>query len=129
VFNYSDYEIKNIYAKCIKYLLVAAILLFCLFIKNISYALGFVLGGSACLVNFSLMVKSVQDMFGRTTFSKAFFSGLFLIRLLITLVVLWCAMKFNSINLFTTVLGMLSMKTVIIFDEVIQHIKSLGNSE
>jgi hypothetical protein len=38
-------------------------------------------------------------------------------------------MKFNSINLFTTVLGMLSMKTVIIFDEVIQHIKSLGNSE
>ncbi|MHB1393274.1 MAG: ATP synthase subunit I [Clostridia bacterium] len=127
--NYGDYEIKNIYAKCIKYLLVTAILLFCLFVKNISYALGFVLGGLACLLNFRLMIKSVEGMFGRTTYSKAFFSGLFFIRLLITLIVLWCAMKFDSINLFTTVLGVLSIKTVIIIDEVIQHIKSLGNSE
>ncbi|HYE09509.1 MAG TPA: ATP synthase subunit I [Patescibacteria group bacterium] len=129
MFNYSDYEIKNIYAKCIKYLLVTAVLLFCLFIKNISYALGFVLGGLVCLVNFSLMVKSIQDIFVSTTFSKAFFSGLFSIRLIITLIVLWFAIKLDSINLFTTVLGMLSMKTVIIIDEVIQNIKSIGNSE
>lgn len=126
---YGNYEIENIYASCIKCFLVTTILLFCLFYKDFSYALGFVLGGMACLLNFNLMVKAIKGMMGKTTYSKAFFSGLFCIRLFITLAVLWSAIRFNSINLFTAIIGMLSMKIVIVFDGLVKHIRSLGNSE
>ncbi|HYF75386.1 MAG TPA: ATP synthase subunit I, partial [Candidatus Nitrosocosmicus sp.] len=100
-----NYEIENIYASCIKYFIVASILLFSLFYKNISYALGFVLGGIACLINFNLMVKSLEGMIEKTTNSKAFFSGLFLARMLVIVAVLWSGIKLESVNLFTAILG------------------------
>jgi hypothetical protein len=126
---YEDAEITGIYINSLKYLLVGSILLFSLFYENISYALGFASGGIVCLINFRLIIKTINDMLGRATYSKAFFSGIFCIRLFITIFVLWYALESKALNLFTTVLGMLSVKTVIIAGEIIRHIKSLRDLE
>lgn len=126
---YEHSEITGIYNKSLIYMLVGSIILLSLFYENISYALGFASGGIVCLINFRLMVKTINDMLGRETYSKAFFSGVFCIRLFITAFTLWYALESEALNLFTTVLGMLSVKTVIIAGEIIRHIKSLKDLE
>ncbi|MGE5678951.1 MAG: ATP synthase subunit I [Pseudomonadota bacterium] len=126
---YEDSEIMGIYIKALLYMLVGSILLFALFYQNISYALGFASGGIVCLVNFRLMVRTINEMLRRESCSKAFFSGVFCIRLFITTFTLWYALESEALNLFTTVLGMLSVKTVIIAGEIIRHIKSLRDLE
>ena len=126
---YEDPEITGIYNKTLKYLFVGSVILYSMFYKDVSYALGFVLGGLVCLINFKLMIKTVKDMLGKNTYSKAFFSGIFCIRLFITVFILWYALESDSVNLFTTVLGMLSVKTVIIACEIIRHVKSLRDLE
>lgn len=126
---YEDEEITGIYSKSLIYLLVGSILLFSLFYENISYALGFASGGIVCLINFRLMIKTINSMLERVTYSKAFFSGIFCIRLFITVFVLWYALESEALNLFTTVIGMLSVKTVIIAGEIIRHVKSLRDLE
>jgi len=119
---YEDSEITNIYVNTMKYLLVVSVLLFSLFFDNISYALGFASGGIACLINFKLMIKTINTMLSRETYSKAFFSGIFCLRLFISIFVLWYALESEALNLLTTVVGMLSVKTVIIVGEIIRHI-------
>lgn len=129
MYRHRDYNIKDIYAGCIKYLLVTTVLLFCLFYKDLSYALGFICGGVACLINFNLMVKSLNGMLKETTHSKVFFNGLFLVRLFIVIAVIWCAIELESINLLTATIGLLSIKTVIVFEGIVNHIKRLESSE
>lgn len=123
--NYEDAEITAIYINTLKYLFVGSILLFSLFIKNISYALGFASGGIVCLINFKLMIKTINVMLGSTTYSKAFFSGIFCVRLFLSIFILWYALESEALNLLTTVLGMLSVKTVIIASEIIRHINNM----
>lgn len=129
MYRHGDYSIKDIYADCIKYLLVTTVLMFCLFYEELSYALGFIWGGIACLVNFNLMVGSLKGMIEKSTHSKAFFNGLYFVRLCIVIGVLWCAIELESINLLTATMGLLALKTVILFDGFMKHFKRYGNSE
>ncbi len=122
---YEDAEITNIYASTLKYLFVGSILLFSLFYENKSYALGFASGGIVCLINFRLMIKAINAMLGKATYSKAFFSGIFCIRLFINIFVLWYALETEVLNLLTTVLGLLSVKTVIIAGGIIRNINDM----
>lgn len=126
---YEDFEIKSIYDKSLKYLLVISIVLFSLFYRKLSYALGFVLGGAACLINFNLMVKSLEGMVSKTTYSRAFFNGYFLLRLALVIAVLFGALMLESINLFTAVIGILTIRIVLTWEAIIRHIKSLKNPE
>lgn len=118
-----NFEIASIYDRSLRYLLVISILLFSLFYKNISYALGFVLGGIACLVNFRLMVNSVEGMVSKRTYSRAFFNEHFLLRLILVIIVLSAAIMLESVSLFTTVLGILTIRIVITWEAVAKHIK------
>ena len=126
---YEDFEITSIYNKSLKYLLVISTILFSLFYKNISYALGFVLGGITCLVNFRLMIKSLEGMVSKTTYSRAFFNGHYLLRLILVLTVLLGAIILESINLYTTVAGILTIKIVITWEAITKHIKGYKNLE
>jgi len=129
VSKYGDFEISSIYDKAVKYFLVVSIVLFSLFYSDVSYALGFVLGGVACLINFSLLVNSLEGMVSKTTYSKAFFNGYFSLRLVLVLAVLLGALLLESVNLFTTVIGVLSIKIVITWEVLLKHINSLKNPE
>lgn len=126
---YGDFEISSIYAKTVKYLLVVSIVLFSLFYSNVSYALGFVLGGVASLVNFSLMAKSLEGMISKSTYSKVFFNGNILLRHILVLAVLLSALMLESVNLVTTVVGILSIKIVITWEVIKNYIKSNKNPE
>lgn len=126
---YGDFEIAGIYRRSIKFLLVISVLLLCLLHNNVSYALGFVLGGSVCLLNFRFMVISLEGMINRTTYSKAFFSGNYLLRLILTTSVLAAAILLQSVNLFTTVIGILTIKIIITIEAMIKHISSFRNPE
>lgn len=123
------FETKSILSKSTKYLLVVSIILFCLFYRNISYALGFVLGGMTCLINFKLMVRSLEGMVSKTTYSRAFFNGHFLLRLLLALGVLYGAATLESVNLLTAVIGISTVRIIIIWEAITRHIKSLKYSE
>ncbi len=126
---FEDFEISSIYDKAVKYLLVASIILFSLFFKNTSIALGFVLGGAACLLNFNLLVRSLEGMVNKTTYSKAFFNGYFLLRLGLVLAVLSSAITLESVDLFTTVLGIFTIRIVMTWEALTKHIKSLKDPE
>jgi hypothetical protein len=129
VSKYENFEITNIYNKSLKYLAVVSIILFALSYKNLSYALGFVMGGIACLVNFKLMIKSFEGMVSKTVDSKAFFNGLFLLRWVLVTAVLFGAIKLEYVNLFTTVLGILTIKIVITWETIKNYIKSYKRPE
>jgi len=126
---YEAFEIISIYIRAIKFLLVVSIIIFSLFYKNISYALGFVLGGTACLLNFNLMIRSLEGIVSRTTYSRAFFNGHFTLRLAVTLTVLTGAMLLESVNLFTAVAGIFTIRIVIAWEAMTWHIKSLRSLE
>lgn len=121
---FEDFEISSIYNRAVKYLLVSSIVMFSLSYKNISYALGFVLGGAACLMNFNLLVRSLEGMISKTTYSKAFFNWYFLLRLFLVLAVLCSAIMLESVNLLTAVLGILTIRIVITWEALIKHIKA-----
>lgn len=129
VSNFRDFEVLNIFNKSLKYMLVISILLFTLFYNNISYALGFVLGSAACLVNFNLMADSIKGMVSKTTFSKAFFSAHILLRLVFVTAVLLGALLLESINLAAAVAGLLTIRIVIAAEAVRYYIKSYNNPE
>ena len=126
---YGDFEVSSIYDRAIKYLLVVSIVLFSLFYKNISYALGFILGGLVCLINFNLLVRSLEGMLSKTTYSKAFFNGNFLLRLSLVVTVLYSALMLESLNLFTAVMGILTIRIIIMWEALTKHISSLKNPE
>lgn len=126
---YEDFEIASIYDRSIKYLFVISAILFSLSFKNLSLPLGFVLGGIASLINFRLMVKSLEGMFSKTIYSKSSFNGYFLLRLILVTTVLLSALKLESLNLLTTVVGILTIRIVITWEAIIKHIKRYKNLE
>lgn len=129
VSKYESFEIASIYNKSLRYMLVVSVLLFSLFYKDTSYALGFVSGGTACLVNFNLMVKSLEGMLNRTSYSRAFFNGNFLLRLILVSAVLLAALLLDSVNLFTAVAGTLTIRIVIAWEAISKHFKSFKDLE
>jgi hypothetical protein len=129
VVKYNDFEIASIYYRSLKYLIVVSTILFSFFYKNLSYALGFVLGGTACLVNFNLMIKSLEGMVSKTNYSRAFFTGHFLLRLLIVTIALLGALMLESVSLLTTVAGILTIRIVITWEAITKHIKRYKNLE
>lgn len=118
---YEEFRISGIYDRAFKYVLAVSIILFCLFYENISYAMGFVLGGLTCLLNFRLMIKSSEDMVCKKSYSKAFFNSFFLLRIALVLAVLVSAITLESVNLFTAVAGIFTIKTVIIWEAIIKR--------
>lgn len=126
---YEDFDVSSIYDKSLKYMLVMSIIIFSLFYKNISYALGFALGGITCLVSFKLMVKSLEGIVEKRTYSRAFFNGHYLLRLLMVTAVLLGAIMLESISLLTTVIGILTIRIVITWEAITKHIKSQKSLE
>lgn len=123
-----DFEITSIYNRSVKFVIIVSVVLGCLFFRNLSYALGFLLGGTACLVNFFFMAKSIEGMFNKTAYSKAFFNGYYL-RLIIVAAVLTAAIKLESISLVTTVIGILTINIIITWEAVSRYIKSKKKPE
>jgi F0F1-type ATP synthase assembly protein I len=117
-----DFEYTSIYNKSVKFVLIVSLVLVCLFYRNLSYALGFLLGGTACIINFRLMVKSFEGLFINTNNTKAFFNG-YSLRLIIVTVVLAAAIKLESINLVTTVIGILTINLIITWVAISKYIK------
>lgn len=113
---YEEFDIAGIYNKSLKYLLAISLILFSLLHEDISYALGLLLGGIACLVNFKLMIKSLEGMVEKRTYSKAFFNGCYSLRLGLVLAVLVSAIMLESVNLFTAVAGILTIRLVVTWE-------------
>ena len=115
---HEEFGISGIYDRSFKYILTVSLILFCLFYENISYALGFVLGGLACLLNFRLMIKSSEDMLYKRSYSKTFFNCFFLLRLSLVIAVMIGGIIMESVNLFTAVAGILTIRLVITWEAV-----------
>lgn len=113
---YEEFDIAGIYDKSLKYLLAVSLILFSLLHEDISYALGLLLGGVACLVNFKLMIKSLEGMIDKRAYSKAFFNGCYSLRLGLVLAVLVSAIVLESVNLFTAVVGILTIRLVVTWE-------------
>lgn len=113
---YEKFDIAGLYSKSLKYMLAITLILFSVFHEDISYALGFLLGGITCLANFRFMTKSLEGMIEKRTYSKAFFNGYYMLRLGLILAVLVSAIVLESVNLFTAVAGMLTVRVVVTWE-------------
>lgn len=121
---FEELDIASIYNISLKYMLAISLILFCVFHENISYALGFLLGGVACLLNFRIMTRSVEGMLGKRTYSKAFFNGYFLLRIGVVSAVLVSAIMLESVNLVTAVAGILIIRVIVAWEAFLLNNKS-----
>ncbi len=99
-----------VFTAAIKNLLVCGILTLAIYIKDTSIAMGLFLGGIASLLNYRLMISSTERLFDGNVNFPLFFGLFYLLRLLITVLVLMFAIRLRSINLFTAVLGLMWVK-------------------
>lgn len=83
---------------------------------NLAAVLGLIIGSSASIFNFCMLVSSTENMVnqaGKTMVQLKFAGGYFL-RFAIYAVVLLLAAKLNTVSMFTAALGLLSTQIVLL---------------
>lgn len=119
--NYTDHH--SVYTEAINYLLVCGILTLTIFIKNISFGMGLFIGGMASLLNYKIMIYSTEKLFDGNVHFPLFYSFFYLLRLATVTLVILFAVKLESINLFTAVIGLLWVRVSIVVQALISLIQ------
>lgn len=123
------YTLKNnIIKTVIKYAIVAVILMIILFSKNYSIALGLAFGCIVSLINFSIMIHCIDNLFNGDVKSRYYYTFFYLVRLLTSSFAILYAIKLESLSLTTTIIGLLSIKIVLTLGAIFKTEKKCKKS-
>ena len=113
-------EIKRVTKGIVAYDLLILIVLALTFNFDKSMILGLIFGTIIAILNFRLLAVSVTKVVSMpSTKAQIYASSQYLIRMIITAVVLFVAATAPHLNIFTTAIGLLSTKFVILTQKLL----------
>lgn len=116
-------EVESIYKHSLQYLIIIALILTVVFWGNYSISLGLLSGGIVSLLNYRINAYSIGRIFRRNSKSTFFFAGLYVIRLILIIIVITYSYYYQSLNLFSAVVGLLWVRIVITVEAIIHQLR------
>jgi Na+/H+-translocating membrane pyrophosphatase len=113
-------ELRDFLVRIYKLVFLTDLLSLALLLINLELALGYILGSIASSVNFYLQAISTEKraaLPAKATRSSVFKN--FYLRYALLGVILFVCMKFLPVNIFTLILGLISVQLIILFDTLV----------
>ena len=105
--------------KTLLYLSITSLILYLVFMKNLSYGNGLLAGGFISLVNLYITAFSVNHIFYGQAQSGLYYMFFYVLKMVLSGVVLFAAIKFgNSLSLITTFIGLFSVRVILTLEAI-----------